>query len=83
MMPSTTPSNSRRRNQKNPSTQRPFQSSSDKGALTTEVMSSALSLPTRCRDSAPTHVLIIPAKPVAVIAPQRKAMPKHHHGSGS
>jgi hypothetical protein len=83
MTPSTTPSNSRRRNSSMPRTKMPLVASSKMGALITAPTNSAPSLPRSPIAISPLMVLIQPENPQAVMAPQRKAMASAHQGSGS
>ena len=75
MMPSTTPSNSRRQKKKIPSSASDLKNSSTNGALT--------EAPTDSPKSALTTVFTGAEKPHAAKAPQVNASISAHQGSGS
>src|SRR5262245_8239317 len=83
MMPSTTPSNSRRRNRNTPSTPSPFQNSSTSGALSTAPAKLANLGPPTAAAALATTVLISAENPTAASAPQSRQPHSAYHGSGS
>ncbi len=66
-----------------PSTASPFHSSSMSGAQTTVLTNAAARSSAAAATARWTSVLTSPENPVAATAPQKNAIARHHHGSGS